>query len=234
MRKLALFLASIAVTSPAFAATNLIQNGSFESGMLEWDYSETVSSGTGYSAPVVIKYGQNGAYPTGAFGEAVPADNNPDNPGLDPVGEHFLYLSSDLGTQTVWQQVALDANTSYTFGFDYYLPQNGMNNPNGVTFTASLDGNPFATFALGSQQATTWLFASSSADFTTGNNAGNFMFSFSADGYTAKDIGIDRVFLAKTESISPVPEPASWAMMLCGFGLLGATLRHRKPTVRFA
>ena len=29
-----------------------------------------------------------------------------------------------------------------------------------------------------------------------------------------------------------VPEPASWAMMLVGFGLLGASMRRRKQTVR--
>jgi len=31
-----------------------------------------------------------------------------------------------------------------------------------------------------------------------------------------------------------VPEPASWAMMLLGFGAIGGALRSRKVTVRFA
>ncbi len=31
-----------------------------------------------------------------------------------------------------------------------------------------------------------------------------------------------------------VPEPASWAMMIAGFGLAGAALRRRKTTVKFA
>ena len=33
---------------------------------------------------------------------------------------------------------------------------------------------------------------------------------------------------------SGVPEPASWAMMVAGFGLMGAALRRRRTTVRFA
>jgi len=33
---------------------------------------------------------------------------------------------------------------------------------------------------------------------------------------------------------SPAPEPASWAMMLGGFGLVGGAMRSRKRTVRFA
>ena len=31
-----------------------------------------------------------------------------------------------------------------------------------------------------------------------------------------------------------VPEPATWAMMIGGFALAGATLRRRKAAVRFA
>nr|WP_293969539.1 PEPxxWA-CTERM sorting domain-containing protein [Sphingomonas sp.] len=31
-----------------------------------------------------------------------------------------------------------------------------------------------------------------------------------------------------------MPEPATWAMFIGGFGLVGATMRRRRPTVRFA
>ena len=31
-----------------------------------------------------------------------------------------------------------------------------------------------------------------------------------------------------------VPEPASWAMMLGGFGLVGSAMRRRKTAVTFA
>lgn len=42
-----------------------------------------------------------------------------------------------------------------------------------------------------------------------------------------------RVTIAQIDS-GPVPEPASWAMMLGGFGLIGAALRQRKrATVSF-
>lgn len=33
---------------------------------------------------------------------------------------------------------------------------------------------------------------------------------------------------------APVPEPASWAMMICGFGAIGAVMRRRSTSVRFA
>ena len=37
-----------------------------------------------------------------------------------------------------------------------------------------------------------------------------------------------------TLDVASVPEPATWAMMIGGFGLAGAALRRRRATVRFA
>jgi hypothetical protein len=36
-----------------------------------------------------------------------------------------------------------------------------------------------------------------------------------------------------TAGLSPAPEPASWAMMIAGFGLVGATMRRRRAKMRF-
>lgn len=35
-------------------------------------------------------------------------------------------------------------------------------------------------------------------------------------------------------AIGAIPEPASWAMMIAGFGIVGASLRRRRPTLAFA
>jgi hypothetical protein len=53
-------------------------------------------------------------------------------------------------------------------------------------------------------------------------------FSGLADGYVAVD-NVVADFVAP-----PAPEPASWAMMLGGFGLVGAAMRRRKSAVSFA
>lgn len=34
-------------------------------------------------------------------------------------------------------------------------------------------------------------------------------------------------------NVAPVPEPASWAMMIGGLALVGAKVRHRKTTPSF-
>jgi len=37
-----------------------------------------------------------------------------------------------------------------------------------------------------------------------------------------------------TNATTPVPEPATWAMMLIGFGAVGVMLRRRHATLRYA
>jgi len=235
MKKLVLASALAAlVSAPAFATGNLLSNGSFENGLSGWTFSDTISgSPQGHTDPVVIAYGQSGNYPTGAFGEAIPADNAAGNPGFDAVGTHGLYFSSDVGTQTLSQSISLVAGHSYTFGFDFYLPANGAANANGATFTASIVGMPFATFNAGSEDATTWNLASGSHTFVA-SQSGDFTFSFSANGYPAKDFVIDRVFLASTADVTGVPEAGTWAMMVVGFGAIGAASRRRRTSLTFA
>ncbi len=60
------------------------------------------------------------------------------------------------------------------------------------------------------------------ADFSVGNGAPGSGYSFDTTG-----LGL---------SISAVPEPATWAMMILGFGFIGGAMRYgkRRSTVRFA
>lgn len=41
------------------------------------------------------------------------------------------------------------------------------------------------------------------------------------------------ITLFSSAAVAPIPEPASWALMIAGFGLAGAAMR-RRPTLRFA
>jgi hypothetical protein len=57
--------------------------------------------------------------------------------------------------------------------------------------------------------------------------AGNaFFLSFTSIGAPTGDPAFDRISLSMT--VSQVPEPASWAMLIAGFGLVGAVMRHRR------
>lgn len=226
-----LFLGLVALSAlaatPALAGNQLI-NGSFENGTTGW--TPGGMSVDGYP-PVVIDYNSNAGYPTGAFGESVPVDNAAGNPNFDLAGDHALYFVADLARpQTLSQIVSIVSGVNYTFGFDVYLPRNGANNVNDATFSATVGGLTFANFNASATPATTWMhFSSTGTAGTTG--PATFEFAYNSFGIPAKDFVIDRVYFAPTAG---VPEPATWAMMLLGFGGLGAVLRRRRAVSALA
>ena len=56
---------------------------------------------------------------------------------------------------------------------------------------------------------------------------------FTEDYYPWDNAGGVALKIVKDAPVGGVPEPASWAMMLCGFALVGATMR-RRASVSFA
>ncbi len=58
-------------------------------------------------------------------------------------------------------------------------------------------------------------------------------------GYTCKDCwgdwfgGYVQVTKAQAPSAGPIPEPATWAMMIAGFALVGIAMRRRKRAISF-
>jgi hypothetical protein len=221
MKKFALAFVAVATlaASPAFAG-NLLVNGSFENGLNSWTAGGTSDDGF---PPSVIPYCCGAA-----FGETVPPDNAATNPGFDAVGDHGLYFVADLAhPQTLSQVVNIVAGTSYTFGFDVYLPQNGFNNNFDATLSATIGNTQFASFAASTMQPVTWTHFSSAG---TANITGpvDFVFAYNSFGQPAKDFVVDRVYFATTADTRGVPEPATWALMIGGFGLAGAALRRRR------
>ena len=102
-----------------------------------------------------------------------------------------------------------------------------------MTFASTVNGMGFFWGASDSQwnlsvyDSSSALIESFDLPITHGSNAGDFV--------GIKDPGIkfavlsgpsgDYVFIDNVTGIGGVPEPAVWAMMLFGFGLIGATLR---------
>jgi len=216
-----------ALSAPAFAGNQLV-NGSFESGFTGWTVGGV--SDDGYP-PVVISYNNTNGYPTGAFGESIPADNAA-SPSTDPVGTHAAYFVADLAhPQTLSQFVSVIAGNLYTFGFDVYVPFNGAGNPNDASFSAVVGGLNFATFTASSLTPGVWLHYETTA-MAFGSGTTTFDFSYNSFGIPAKDFVIDRVFFGTPS----VPETASWALMLAGFGMIGGVLRssRRRTAVSFS
>jgi hypothetical protein len=64
----------------------------------------------------------------------------------------------------------------------------------------------------------------STLTFNTGNTSG-LRLQWGPDGY---NVGIDNLSFSLNEPLGAVPEPATWLMMIAGFGLIGGMMRQRK------
>jgi hypothetical protein len=122
--------------------------------------------------------------------------------------DDFL-ASIDFGSSTALSSWGADFGSG-ALVFDG-LTTNGLSMLN----TGVQSADPFKTWSL----------------FFTAAQAGSLKFSFKT---TSQDnIGplLDNVALDVTAA---VPEPATWAMMIGGFALVGASMRRRKTAVSFA
>ena len=216
MRK---FVLTAILSLPMLAsAQNAVTNGSFESGFTGWTLGGNVVDG--YSA-TVINYSLNALYPAGAFGEPIAPDNS-GSISPDAVGSKAAYFVSDASSQTLSQTVHLTPGT-YQIGFSAYAPNNGYANLRDGQFTASIAGVTLANYSISSGPAATWQdFSGQKVVTTEGDYAVQFSFLTNNNG-AAKDVVIDRVYVAA----APVPEPETYAMLLCGLGLMGAVTRRR-------
>lgn len=218
-------LASVVAVAPASAA-NLLTNGSFESFGAPGDFTGWTYAGDGL-APSAITYGSATGYPTGAYGEAVPADDS-GSASPDAVGDHAAYFVSDAATQTLSQTLSLGVGV-YTIGFSAYVPLNGYGNAFDASFTGDVAGTSLANFTVDGSAPGQWQTFSGVANILT---AGDYTttFTFHSGAFPAGDVVIDRVYVVAGDVTGAVPEPASWAMMLAGFGMIGGALRSRRKT----
>ncbi|MFL1463384.1 PEP-CTERM sorting domain-containing protein [Roseococcus sp. DSY-14] len=204
------------------SAANIVSNGSFESGLAGWTLSG--SAGGGFPA-VAIFYNSASGYPTGAFGEAVPPNNDFTN-SPDPVGARAAYFVDDFSTNETLSQTVFLSPGTYQIGFSAYLPANGQANAGEATFVGSIAGVTLANFAASTLPAQTW---QTYAGSTTIAAAGNYLvsFTFNTALSPSKDVVIDQVYVIAGNP--PVDAPAPAALGLFGLGLLGlAAARRRK------
>lgn len=239
-------LLAIGATATPAAAVNLIKNGSFEAAgttgtgaFTNWTKAN-MPTNVGVDQPAsVIRYNSTANYPVSAYGEAVTPDNAV-SASTDAVGGFGAYFVGDLSRNEAISQLTYLGVGNYRVGFSYYLTANGLANVGNSSFDAKIIGIPVAfTTITGASPSKTWQYASGVASISL---AGYYQtsFVFNSNNNPSKDIVIDRVFAEATRDpatviIPPtptfVPEPATWAMLVIGFGLVGGTARRRKRIV---
>ena len=122
-----------------------------------------------------------------------------------------------FGNSTMFQSLAAG---HYTVDW-YYSPRPGIAaSSNGITLSI---GSTLLDSITGAGAANT-VWGARHVEFTTAGGALTFAAIGTSDslGGYLEDITIS--------SVASVPEPASWALMIGGFGLTGAALRRRRAT----
>ncbi len=224
VRILATAVAIAAVSAFGFAtqsvaAPNLVTNGGFEDGNFNagggYKLGLTDADVPGWHLPA-----SDGTYPWGlqngnAFG-AGPAD----------TGVQWLVLGEwGPNTEFTIQQTV----TGLTPGAKYTMTWAGASElgccaQGELSF---LSGSADAAFGFTAPNSgsfwTQWSHFSDT--FTANATSVTFQFKDIAPTTNGYDLGLDSVIMT---GVTGVPEPATWAMTILGFGLLGAAVRRRR------
>ena len=235
--------AAALIAAPASASVNLVTNGGFETVAgsqsasnftLGFSPNATLgswsSASSGYNllfhSPIANSSSALSPYPGGQeFLQASTAS---------PTGGNFVVLDGDVNVRGALSQTinGLTVGMGYLLTFDWGAGQ--LASRTGAT-TEQLQ------VSFGGQTYLTPILNNASAGFSGWNSAA---FNFTATSTSqvlsflslGTPSGLPPVALLDSVSVQAVPEPATWAMMLLGFGMVGAATRYRrrKTTVAFA
>lgn len=194
-------LVACGMAGSASASTNLISNGDFSSPNLNGGYTIQNAIGGWVS--------RNGE------GVEIGASGNYGLPLISAGGQHLEVNGNGVGD--VYQNVNLTAGQRYVLTFSYGgRPDGGEQKLNVFAGNDLLTATPL-TGSLGS-----WTSQSFSFIAKGGLTPIEFK-SLATSGLSSFGNEVTNV------SLSAVPEPATWGMMIAGFGMVGGLVRRRRP-----
>jgi hypothetical protein len=208
-------------------AVNLVTNGSFESATLGVDNKQGFQGNvTGWTGGGGLSYidgpgtADNGVY-LSVYGPF---------PTTSPDGGNFVEIDADRNFGQAIQQTisGLTVGQSYTVSFYQAAgQQQGFQGATTEAWDVSLgeETHQSSTFSLPQGGVGPW--QAQSLHFTAAGVSA--VLSFFATGTPQGQPPI--AFLDGVSLTADVPEPATWALMLGGFGIVGAALRRRATTV---
>ncbi len=230
MKSYRLFAAALATTAFAAApaqAANLIVNGGFEDPAIN-SFFQNFGPGstgiTGWTVDAFTPFGGSGGNVDIVNGLFTPGGPSPANDGVQ-----FLDLVGFGMVGSIYQVINTVAGQSYTLNFAY-SHNLFSNDPSASAIFGIYNGTfgpllaPFQPFSHNTGTSTNLDWRNASFSFVASSGQTTIAFGNVTGGSNA-GVLIDSVSVA-------VPEPAAWAMMIAGFGLVGGAVRRRKSTVR--
>jgi PEP-CTERM motif len=175
----------LAVAAPsAFAATNLLTNGSFQTG----------SPGSAPAAPWSVTGTATIATSTANAGNDVLTTGSPD------AGSTQDLTFTGTTASTLSQTVSVTAGQSYAIGYDAALYGGGATN---VTTSVTINGVTLAGLAINTSTAFGW---TTKMVYWIANTTGSVTLQITDTNASTQKLAVDRVFVA-------TPEPSSMAVL---------------------
>lgn len=219
--KTIILAAALAAAAPVAAATNLVVNGDFEAapapngGYIQYLGGATFPGWTVTGNDVIVidrNYSESGL----VFNAQGGSRNSIDLTGAGNTG------AADGITQTISTLAGRQYRLTFFVGNASPTGGNASNYTQPSTLNLSIDGGALTSYT-------------NAVNTPFGINYAPFSFVFTATGPTSLafsngTVG-DNMLGLDTLSVTAVPEPATWGLMIVGFGLIGASTRRRSATV---
>ena len=233
MRKVIVALLLVSAASQA-QAVNLITNGDFSAGYTGFtsDYTPVFAPGT---SPNALQ--DEGKYAVGTNAASYHSSWASYGDHTTGTGNYMIVNGAADTTKNVWTSNALALGPG-TYTFTAYLSSAccnsgfpGTNFAPVLMFTDTVSGvtvGPATPFTV----SNTGIWNQVTSSFTVAAGAtGTVSLRNSTSAASGNDFGLDDISLEQTGA---VPEPLTWAMMVGGFGLMGASMRRRRLNITYA
>jgi hypothetical protein len=222
----------------AHAATNLVTNGDFETatnanGQLAFNTVVADWSVPALSGSYTFIFAPGTADTTGSVGQYGtvkiwgPGDGSANGlPASSPDGGNFVGADPAFHNGALSQTISgLTVGKTYELSFDWAGAQQfGYNGHTTEGWQVSLGSDTQSTGTIGDKNHGFTGWRSSNFFFTASNTSE--LLSFLALG--GPNASLPPLALLDSVSLTAVPEPATWAVMLVGFGGIGAAIRTRR------
>nr|WP_186728946.1 choice-of-anchor C family protein [Sphingomonas panacisoli] len=121
-----------------------------------------------------------------------------------------------------------DTMLGQVYNVTFFLGANGDGPPPTKTVSVTATGNAAGNYSVGTTpfppNVVTW----SPFNYVFTATGTSTTLTFTSTGQTAYGAALDNV------NVTAVPEPATWALMVFGFGAIGGVLRRRQGSFAFA